>query len=157
MKKLFTKLIIVSLVALVGLAMLSYFAPKPEGLGVVDGQLAECPDKPNCVSTQTSSSENRMQPISFTGTPEEKIKQIKSTVSENCVREKLVEEQSPTYLRYEFRSLVFRFVDDVEFYIDDAEKLIHFRSAARVGHSDLGVNRARMEKLTAALQSSVGR
>ena len=153
MKKLLTKLTIVSLIALVGLAMLSYTATKPEGLGVVAGQLSECPEKSNCVSTQTSSAEHRMPPIAFTGTPEETIERIKNVVAENCVREKLVEEQSPTYLRYEFRSLFFRFVDDVEFYFDGAEKLIHFRSAARVGYSDLGANRTRMEKISAALQS----
>ena len=31
--------------------------------------------------------------------------------------------------------------------LDDKEKLIHFRSAARMGWSDMGVNRKRMRKI----------
>ena len=59
-------------------------------------------------------------------------------------RATIVTEQD-TYLHIEYRSLIFRFVDDVEFYIDEAAHLIQFRSASRLGHSDMGVNRKRME------------
>ena len=54
------------------------------------------------------------------------------------------------YLRAEFTSRVLRFVDDVEFWLGEAG-LIHVRSASRLGHSDFGVNRARVEHLRAAL------
>jgi uncharacterized protein (DUF1499 family) len=54
---------------------------------------------------------------------------------------------SEDYIHAEFRSKLFRFVDDVEFYFDAPRKLIDFRSASRVGHSDLGVNRKRMEEI----------
>ena len=40
-----------------------------------------------------------------------------------------------------------RYVDDVEFYINEKNKIIHFRSASRIGYSDLGVNRKRMEEI----------
>jgi uncharacterized protein (DUF1499 family) len=40
-----------------------------------------------------------------------------------------------------------RFVDDVEFLFDDTNKKIHVRSASRVGYSDMGVNRKRVEEL----------
>jgi len=52
----------------------------------------------------------------------------------------------------EFRSNVFRFVDDVEFLFDREKKLIHVRSASRVGYSDLGVNRKRVEKIRSLFQ-----
>ncbi len=42
---------------------------------------------------------------------------------------------------------MFGFIDDVEFYLLESENLIHYRSAARSGRSDLGVNRARMDRL----------
>lgn len=61
-------------------------------------------------------------------------------------RTKIVE-QSDVYLRAEFRSRVFLFCDDVEFYFEKDSERIHFRSASRVGHSDLGVNRIRMEQI----------
>ena len=56
-----------------------------------------------------------------------------------------VVEQQERYLRAEFTSLVFRFVDDVEFLI--GERQIDVRSASRIGHSDFGVNRKRIEHL----------
>jgi len=56
------------------------------------------------------------------------------------------------YLHVEFRSTLFRFVDDVEFVIDEPQGLIHIRSASRVGYSDLGANRKRMEKIRLAFQ-----
>ena len=52
------------------------------------------------------------------------------------------------YLHAEFTSRLMRFVDDVEFLLDDANNLIHFRSASRIGHSDMGANRKRMETIT---------
>ena len=61
-------------------------------------------------------------------------------------RTRIVEEERD-YLRVEVRSAFFRFVDDVELAIDADAGLVHFRSASRVGHSDLGANRRRMETL----------
>jgi uncharacterized protein (DUF1499 family) len=53
--------------------------------------------------------------------------------------------ESPTYLRVEFRSDIFRFIDDVEFFIDAAASVIHVRSASRIGYYDFGTNRRRVE------------
>ena len=54
-----------------------------------------------------------------------------------------------TYLHAEFRSAVFRFVDDVEFHADEAAGVIQVRSGSRIGFSDLGVNRRRIEAIRA--------
>ncbi|WP_313122980.1 DUF1499 domain-containing protein, partial [Exiguobacterium sp.] len=62
-------------------------------------------------------------------------------------RVKIVKEEG-TYIHAIFTSKVFRFKDDVEFYFDEAAQVIHFRSASRVGYSDWGVNRKRMEDIT---------
>ena len=51
------------------------------------------------------------------------------------------------YLHVEYRTKM-GFVDDVEFYLDAQTQTVHFRSASRVGYSDLGVNRKRMEEFT---------
>jgi len=51
------------------------------------------------------------------------------------------------YIHVEFTSFVFRFVDDAEFLLDEAVKTIHVRSASRIGYSDLGVNRKRVEMI----------
>jgi uncharacterized protein (DUF1499 family) len=87
-----------------------------------------------------------MMPVRFEGTTAEAIDKVKSVIERNFSRTRLVE-QADNYLRFEITSLIFRFVDDVEFFVDDDEHLIHFRSASRVGHSDLGANRRRMNKI----------
>ncbi len=63
------------------------------------------------------------------------------------------------YIHAEFASAMFRFVDDVEFYFEDSRNIIHVRSASRVGYSDMGVNRKRIEqvrKLFAERDESAG-
>jgi uncharacterized protein (DUF1499 family) len=61
-------------------------------------------------------------------------------------------EETETYWHVEFRSRIFRFVDDVEFLFDRDNKVIHVRSASRVGYSDLGVNRKRVEEIRTMFQ-----
>lgn len=58
----------------------------------------------------------------------------------------------PTYLRAEVRSLIFRFVDDVEFTLLPEQSLVHIRSSARIGYTDFGVNRPRIERIRQSLQ-----
>jgi len=135
----------VIVLAVGALAMMSIFSRKPTNLGVTDGHLADCPSSPNCVSTQASDGQHRMEPISFGGSSEEAIQRVKDVLAE-MTRTKIVTLEG-NYLHVEFRSAFFRFVDDVEFLIDPKDQLIHFRSASRVGYSDLGVNRRRMEQI----------
>ena len=54
---------------------------------------------------------------------------------------------TPTYLHFECRSAIFRFVDDLEFLLDAERNVIHCRSASRLGYSDLSVNRQRVEQI----------
>ncbi len=137
----------VAMLPVVGLALLSAFSRRPANLGVVDGRLAPCPDSPNCVSTQTDDAGHRMEPISWGGSPREAIEKIKLRIA-SLPRAKIVTETG-NYLHVEFTSSLFRFVDDVEFLIDDKSGQIHYRSASRAGYGDLAVNRQRMEKFAA--------
>ncbi|MDQ6965890.1 MAG: DUF1499 domain-containing protein, partial [Mariprofundaceae bacterium] len=57
------------------------------------------------------------------------------------------------YLHATFTSRLFRFVDDVELHRDAASGVVHIRSASRVGHSDFGVNRKRVEVIRKLLSS----
>ncbi len=61
-------------------------------------------------------------------------------------------EQTNNYIHTLSRSRIFKFVDDVEFYFPPNESVIHLRSASRVGQSDLGVNRRRLEQIRLALR-----
>lgn len=140
--------LILSSIGLFGLSMTSKL---PANLGVNSGKLAACPDTPNCVSTQATDPEKRMEPIPFTGPPAETISKIKKTIELNWPRATLVSE-TDYYLHYEFKSLIFRFIDDVEFFVDDKSSVVQFRSASRVGHSDLGINRKRMNQVVESLK-----
>lgn len=114
-------------------------------LGLTDGRLADCPDTPNCVSTQASDPDKLIEPIPFTRLAGETQRRLEEVIH-SLPRSRVVTRR-PGYLHAEFRSIVLGFVDDAEFAIDDCEQLIHIRSFARVGHSDLGVNRQRMEQI----------
>jgi uncharacterized protein (DUF1499 family) len=57
------------------------------------------------------------------------------------------------YVYAEFESPTFGFVDDVEFLFMPDNVTVEFRSAARLGVSDSGVNRNRINSLHDALQA----
>jgi uncharacterized protein (DUF1499 family) len=123
---------------------------KPDDLGVREGQLKICPDKPNCVNSQLKDNDSHyIEPITFISSKSEEKKKLKSIIA-NLPRTQLIKEEDG-YLYYEFTSMLMRYVDDVEFYFDDSTKLIHVRSASRLGHSDLGVNRKRIETIRQSL------
>ena len=127
----------------------------PEDLGAEDGALKSCPETPNCVSTQAkkSDTEHRMEPIAYVGGKGDVKAAIMETLEESSRASIL--ESGKGYVRAEFTSRIFRFVDDVEFYIDKDERLIHFRSASRIGSSDMGANRERMTELRKDLKTKL--
>ena len=141
---------LILIITIMALYLFSITASRPTHLGAVGGKLASCPSSPNCVSTQASDQEHRISPIPFQGTAGEMIETIKKIVLSEFPRTRLVSE-SDNYLHFEFKSLIFRFIDDVEFVVDDKQAVVHFRSASRVGKSDLGTNRKRMEKISERL------
>jgi len=141
---------LVLLAHVIALAVLSASARMPKSLGVVDGLLASCPNSPNCVSTQATDNQHQIEAIAFDGSSDDAIRQLKTVVAA-IPRMKIVT-QTENYLHTEATSLIFRFKDDVEFFIDRHAKVIHFRSASRVGYSDLGANRARMENIRKAFE-----
>jgi uncharacterized protein (DUF1499 family) len=95
-----------------------------------------------------------MKPIPYTGTLDEARERLLAVLRHHP-RTRIVREE-PDYLKAECRSRIFRFVDDVEFVLDDATKEIHFRSASRVGRGDFGVNRKRMKEIRAAFLAAGG-
>ena len=108
------------------------------------GQFAKCPDKPNCVSTKSPISLHAIAPLTYKGSQEEaKLKLLE--IIKSMPRTHVVTNKDH-FLHIEFTSKIFRFIDDVEFYFEDPGT-IHFRSASRVGHSDMGVNGERMEEI----------
>jgi uncharacterized protein (DUF1499 family) len=130
------------------LAMFSFMAKKPDNLGVVDSKLLPCPDSPNCVCSTDSDERHHIEPLTFTGDPKDAMARLKAVLA-NQSRTRIVKED-PDYLQAECTSLVFRYVDDVEFCLDRKEKKIHVRSGSRAGKYDFGVNRRRVEAIRKA-------
>lgn len=132
-----------------GASLFSFSGSRPSNLGVKDGKLAACPVSPNCVNSQTpdSDAEHHIAPLSYSGSPSEAIARLKGIITA-MPRTQIIAE-SDNYLYAEFTSALMGFVDDVEFYVDEAAGVVQVRSASRLGQSDLGVNRKRIEEIRA--------
>ncbi len=115
------------------------------GTDIVQGRLPPCPETPNCVSSQSSDKKHAIAPLRYEGRMEEARQRLLEVIK--------AQEQASTFrirgnhIHAEFTSSFLRFVDDVNFVFDDNAKIIHVRSASRVGYFDLGVNRRRIEKI----------
>ena len=109
-----------------------------------------CPDSPNCVSSLARDARHFVDPFTFQDKPAEAMHRLRrALLTEKRVT--IVEDQ-PAFLHAEVRSLLFRFVDDVEFSLSTDQGLIQVRSAARTGYSDFGVNRRRIERIRQVFQ-----
>lgn len=123
---------------------------RPNNLGVRDGKLGVCPNSPNCVSSQNTDAVHQIAPLTFNTSPEQAIANLKSII-QSLPRTTIITE-SQDYLYAEFKSGLMGFVDDVEFYLDRHANVIQVRSASRLGQSDLGVNRQRIETIRTKFQ-----
>lgn len=113
-------------------------------LGVLDGQLQPCPRTPNCVSSQSLSRIHGVPKIELQRPfNEDRDRLVMILTNEMEGRVKTLEDN---YVHLEFHSRFFRFVDDFEIFADPTSKTLEVRSASRAGHSDLGMNRKRVEK-----------
>ena len=127
-------------------------APRPAHLGVRDGHLAPCGASPNCVASQAESGEQALEPFHHSlsiAAARELLLEILST--ERGARVVVADRD---YVAAEFQIPAVGFIDDVEFLL--LSGVIHFRSASRVGYSDLGVNAKRMQGLCRRLEAAAG-
>ncbi len=113
-------------------------------LGLIDGKLGPCPDSPNCVCSEYEGKVSRVEPLVFTGDPQSAWKNAREAVLDIGGN---IEKEMDGYLWATFTSRLFRFVDDLELRMEKTSHNIHVRTASRVGYSDLGVNRERVQKL----------
>jgi uncharacterized protein (DUF1499 family) len=131
-------------VAVAGLVAVSCASHPPEDIGLADGKLRPPPSSPNCACSEYSDSKAYVKPFEFKGQAEDAWAALKAAV---IAEGGTVEKEAKDYRWFTFTSRIFRFVDDVEFRLDRDGKVIHVRSASRVGRSDFGVNRKRVEAI----------
>jgi uncharacterized protein (DUF1499 family) len=118
-----------------------YLNNKVPELGVNSGQLKALPSSPNAVSSQSKDSKSYVDPLALKSNSYKLIQEILQELDKT----KIIKE-SPHYIHVVFSTRV-GFKDDVEFYFDEKNNVIHYRSASRLGHSDMGKNRERYEKI----------
>ena len=135
-----------ALAALLALFSLGFMSKSGAANGLIDGRLTPCPDRPNCVCSEyAADAEHRIEPIDIpNGDTALFMNRLRQSVQAMGGR---IETDRPDYLAATFTSSIFGFVDDLEIRIDAAQTRAHLRSASRVGYSDRGVNRERVEQL----------
>jgi uncharacterized protein (DUF1499 family) len=122
----------------------------PDNIGVHDGLLTPCPASPNCVVTQDADEAHSIKPITYKtdlNTARETLLKVLTVVPGTEVIK-----QTNNYIRAQSTSRLMGFIDDVEFYFPSEDKVIEMRSASRLGESDLGVNRRRLEQIRFAME-----
>ncbi|MDD2897660.1 MAG: DUF1499 domain-containing protein [Desulfuromonadaceae bacterium] len=125
------------------LGLLGCAGERPNNLGTTGKALSACPASPNCVSSQAADEKHQIAPLTFNGAPEVAFSLLKRVLKQRD--DATIIEEKSGYLRVELRTLLF--VDDGEFLLDRKLNVIQVRSASRLGYSDLGKNRSRMEQI----------
>ena len=128
---------------------------QPDNIGVTDGHLAACPASPNCVVSQEADEDHAIAPIIYSVDRETARASILDILS--VVPRTEVVAQTDDYILAKSESRLMGFVDDTEFYFPKNEKVVQVRAAARMGESDLGVNRRRIEQIRLAFNDMVKR
>ncbi len=126
---------------------------RPSNLGSKGGLLAACPSSPNCVSSQDAGEGQRIAPLAFKSDPDSAFTRFKLLLGRRS--DTKITEELPDYLRVELRTNLF--VDDGEFLLDRTRGVIHVRSASRLGYSDLGKNRSRLEEIRRQFNTAKGK
>jgi uncharacterized protein (DUF1499 family) len=121
----------------------------PPPLDLVEGRLRACPASPNCVGSEASDEAHRIEALPYRAR-ERGASELALAAALATLPRTRIHRRQGDYWHASQESALFRFIDDIELRFDDAAGVIHVRSASRVGHSDLGVNRARIEALRAA-------
>ena len=138
------------LLSLIVVAALGFMAnrSKTVPVGVGQGGVAGCPDRPNCVSSLSEMDQTRVEPLAVKGDIDAAWLGLQREIQELGGT---VERTKTDYLWATFRSDLFGFVDDAEFVLDRGKGVIQIKAGARVGRSDFGVNRKRIEIIRARL------
>jgi uncharacterized protein (DUF1499 family) len=133
------------LIMVSNMSLFACAAAAPTDLGVKQMRLAPCPPSPNCVSSDSEDPARAVEPLRLTGQPADAWQDVFHEVSQ-LPNTKIVTHELD-YLHAVCSSNLFDFRDDVEFHLREEEGIIAVRSASRIGYSDLGVNRRRVEHL----------
>jgi uncharacterized protein (DUF1499 family) len=149
-------LALVAIVFFYSHSFLSRLHPRPVGL-TAEGRLLPCPATPNCVSSQAPDAGDRRhqtRPIRYLGSREETQRRL-AAVLDATPRLRWIE-RDDRYWHLTATTLLLRYVDELEFVFDGEARLVHVRSASRIGTWDFGANRKRVRAIRTALERGAG-
>jgi uncharacterized protein (DUF1499 family) len=139
--------VLISLLILFSIGCVAHIAKDSHTVGVVNGKLHECPNKPNCINTEYANNISQyLPPLAISNLKLDRALLLSKEVIIEMGGEIIKEEKN--YLAAKFTSKFFSFVDDFEIRCCDRLNQLHIRSAARIGYSDFGVNKRRVEKFS---------
>lgn len=120
-------------------------------LGVTQGKLKRVGKKPNNVSTQTDVASKQVETLNFKDSELSTMNSLKKAVE--AFGGGRIETETADYLYVIFKTPLMKYCDDVEFWLDTANNEVHYRSSSRAGYSDMGLNRARYNKISELYQA----
>lgn len=117
---------------------------------LIEGRFKPCPSSPNCRNSMGDPSDegHYIAPFKYSVDRAQARQKIEEVI--RAEKRTTIITNDPDHIHAEFKTAFIGFVDDVEIFMPADEALIHVRSASRVGHSDLGANRKRLEALRKA-------
>ena len=142
------------LIIIITLFILGLNSRKGIAPGLVSGKLTQCSEKPNCVCSDVKTNDQHyISPLILSNNPVQDELSLIIDIIKNMGGVLVLEKDN--YFSFNFTSTLFGFVDDVEIRFDSNEGAIYFRSASRVGTSDFGVNRKRINEIKNSYQEKL--
>jgi len=112
-------------------------------------RLSRCSSKPNCVCSLYKDDESHfIEPLQVSSNPINKVVKVLRDIGLDI---KTLEDD---YIHAIATTKIMRFKDDVEVQYFAKDKMLHFKSSSRVGYSDLGANKKRIESIVRQLRAT---
>ena len=125
------------------------------GLSISDDNvmsLSGCDGLHNCTASTATSKRNHIEAFSYNGTGAEAMTRFSNLIASYSGA--TIVTQQANYLHATFKTTLLGYTDDFELLLDESNQVLHVRSASRIGKSDLGANRKRIEALRSLAKSS---
>lgn len=157
MQKILTVLVALVVLGLIARLAIGYFSAKLVATGLVQSDtntasLSGCNNLQNCTSSTATEKRNYVEPLDYDGPATETIESFSALIASQPGTKIIV--QTPHYLHATYKTTLLGYTDDLELLLDDNTGTLNIRSASRIGKSDLGANRKRIEALRTLAKNS---
>jgi len=153
-------IILVSIFVLTVVVRLSigYFSADRIATGLVKSEganhtLSGCDNLNNCTASTASTGKNHIEPIAYQQSNDKVIEQAAAAIS--AQKGAMIKTQDANYLHATYKTALLGYIDDLELLLDNSSGVLHIRSASRIGRSDFGANRKRIEALRSLLKGKI--